>query len=114
MESSTKKEERQKRTAGNFSCCSLPYHLFFTVTLHFTVFPALVFAVITAVPLFRAVTTPLAFTFATFLFELDHLILSMLSAGANLAINLSFSPLERVTFFLSSAIFFAGAFTLNT
>lgn len=85
-----------------------PVSYYFTTILHVAFFvPA--FAVIVAFPAFFAVTTPFAFTVATFVFEeVNVTFLSVAFEGATVALSLTFLPLDKVTFVLLSLMLFTA------
>lgn len=85
--------------------------LFFTVTLTFTdFFPA--FTVMVALPAFLAVILPDLLTVATFLLEVLNVTLSCAVIGDFVTTSVVDFPFVKVTFFLSTEIFFnATAFS---
>lgn len=84
---------------------------YFTVILHFAVFPLVVFAVIVAFPFFFAVTFPFLMA-ATFLLDVFQVTLSVELEGVSFAFSLTDLPFFNVTFDLESFTFFAGILTV--
>ena len=85
----------------------------FTVTLQVAVFPLVVFTVITALPFSTPVTTPEEDTFATFVFELLHFRLSVLSLGDIVPFRVYVFPLFKETEVLLKDTFVEGTFTVT-
>ena len=85
----------------------------FTVTLQVAVFPLIVFTVITALPFSTPVTTPEEDTFATFVFELLHFRLSVLSLGYIVPFRVYVFPLFKETEVLLKDTFVEGTFTVT-
>ena len=87
---------------------------YFTVILHFEVFPLKVFTVIVALPLFFAFITPLELTVAIFLLLDVNVILLEYSPFLNLAFTVNVFPFLRVFALLFRVIFVGAFFTVRT